>query len=190
VSRIIDIRGTNGSGKTYLVRELIERLGGKKSYYLEDDADRIIGYTLQDGTGLLGPYEKAVSGGCDQIRTMDQVCDLVRDMVDDGHHTIILEGYIVSHTFSRWHAMAKEMKKRDYKWHFRFLETELEECIRRVKLRRAARGNTNPYDPKNLTRDWHRSRKVVEQFLDAGHDVSWITDVEDIWKEFYADRQA
>src|SRR3990167_2539780 len=128
---IINIRGTNGSGKTYLVRELIKRYHGKP---LPDAHGKPAAYLLDGNIIVIGKYDVAC-GGADTLpkpakrNSMDIVENAVRYYADLGYH-VIFEGLIVSSVWGRWEKLAK-----DYRVVFAFLDIPIEICVKRVKSR-------------------------------------------------------
>lgn len=167
---VFDLRGTHGSGKSHLVHTLLRRYGnrpilgeGTRSGYtpkrkgLPGGASReILGHHAHRlGLAVVGPYTK-VCGGCDAVRTQDEVCRRVR-LFSQEYPRVMLEGILVAHTYSRYLALARELG--DYT--FLFLDTPLGVCIARVKARRLERGNMKPLDPKNVVRDHERVHNVL-----------------------------
>lgn len=61
---ILNIRGCSGSGKTYLVRQIMEELGPPEPLLHSDG--RIEGYLLKDNIRVVGPYLEGC-GGCDRL---------------------------------------------------------------------------------------------------------------------------
>ncbi len=175
---VIDLRGTHGAGKSYVMHELLamhphEPIVKKKEH---------LGYYLPSiDTVIIGKYA-AVTGGCDGIRTPDEVVKRVKKF-SKKYRYVLLEGILVSHTFKRYSKLANKIK--DYR--FLFLNTPLRTCISRVKKRRKAKGNTKPFDPKNLRKDyvqiWKRTRLKC---LIAGHyvvEVPYKLSVETVLEE-------
>ena len=81
---IIDIRGTHGSGKSHIMRNLVteyknvplqgETYAGNKHHKRLDH----LGYYFPKWDAvLIGKYE-SVCGGCDGVKTADEVCRRVR----------------------------------------------------------------------------------------------------------------
>ncbi len=163
---VFDLRGTHGSGKSYVVHTLLRRYGNRPLLGQENGKGRpeVLGhYMPRLGLAAVGPYTK-VCGGCDAVRTQDEVCGRVRSFSQE-YGKVILEGILVAHTYSRYLALAREM--RDYT--FLFLDTPLEVCIERVKARRLERGNAKPLDPRNVIRDHERVHNVLPGlFREAG----------------------
>lgn len=161
---IIDVRGTHGSGKSFVMKSLIEEYAAEPVVNL---AGEHMGYRLKGPEAfVLGKYVTAC-GGCDGIKTADEVVRRVRVFSKLYRH-VLLEGILVAHTFSRYSALATELQ--DYR--FFFLNTPLENCIARVRGRRARDGNTKELNPTNIIKDWHRIwGKLRLQCVEAGHHV-------------------
>lgn len=167
---IINLRGTSGSGKSTAVRYVMA--GGSVSEVRADPVDKHpIGYAVSgavDGVvSVVGKYTTAC-GGCDTIKTQDEICGRVRRFATDGH--VLFEGLLISHLFSRYAALSDELGGIC----FGFLDTPLEVCLERVRARRAARGNTKPLNEKNTVQKWHDMRRVYGKFRDAGHNAVWV----------------
>lgn len=135
---ILNIRGTSGSGKSYLVRGLMEHFGPASE--ITNEGGKVVGYQLAQDIRVVGRYETAC-GGCDTIskvydgqggNSMDQVERIVRQWAAAGH--VIFEGLIVTSVWGRWQRMAQELPV-----HFLFLNTPLEICYQRVLERSGGR---------------------------------------------------
>lgn len=162
--KVINIRGTNGSGKSTIVKKLIRKLAAVP---MRSQDDKILGYcNAHGGISMLGRYETP-TGGCDTIRTQDEICRGVVTLATRGN--VIFEGLLISGMHGRFVALAKAMPT--HQFIFAVLDTPLKKCIKRTIKRRLARGNVTPFDPKNLINK-HRavlsSRLALEK---AGMDV-------------------
>lgn len=62
---ILNIRGTSGSGKTWLIRRIMEELGPPEPI-ISAEGEKPDGYLLQGNIRLVGSYEN-VCGGCDAV---------------------------------------------------------------------------------------------------------------------------
>lgn len=161
---IMDVRGTHGSGKSWVMKQLLaENTNGS---IIRDG--KHVGYHLPDlDAAIVGRYDTDC-GGCDGIKTADEVVRRVRDFSSVYRHTL-LEGILVAHTFSRYSALANELPN----YRFFFLNTPLENCIARVRARRRRAGNVKELDPGNVVRDWHRIwGRLRLQCAEAGHSVT------------------
>jgi thymidylate kinase len=160
---VINVRGTSGSGKTTVMRYIMEKAVRIEKFGPEKKPD---GYQLVLGSGralyLVGSYEN-VCGGCDAIPTQDEICNRVRHWAHEGD--VLLEGLLMSHVFSRYAALAMELQRQDVPSIFGFLDTPLDVCLERVNARRAARGVTEPVNPENTSDKWHANRSTFDKFV-------------------------
>lgn len=169
---IITIRGTSGSGKSTLARRIMahyeygapawkERRQKPLFYELkrvDPRSNKQIGKTLR----VLGHYETAAGGG----DTLDGL-DIISDMVQEGYswgQDVLYEGLVVSSDFLRIEAMSRA----GLPVAVIGLNTDLEECIESVKIRRAAAGNEKELSTK-ATVDKHRAVELMmKRFQVAG----------------------
>lgn len=134
---IVCIRGTSGSGKSFIAKQFIDNHNGKPiEGNLQGKAKKtIVAYRCTDEKfGVLyviGRYETSC-GGCDGIREMDDVENLVRKYAQIGH--VLFEGLIVTSVTKRWVKISKNIEK-----YGRFIwspmTTDIKDCIRNVKKR-------------------------------------------------------
>ena len=173
---VINIRGTSGSGKSTLIRQYLAAHGnGVKVTVPNGKKSLTIGYATEDRppTFVVGRYETDC-GGCDTIKTQDEICHRVRKFARSGH--VLFEGLLVSHIYGRYRDLAIEhTRDRGGPFHFAFLDTPLELCIERVTQRRLSKGNTKPLDPTNTIQKWHDSRRVFEKCKADGLSVHWLS---------------
>lgn len=169
---IINIRGTNGSGKTWVIHQLMQRYG--QTPIRGRDA-RISGHVLGCGARVVGRYVKMdgvtplSTGGCDTVPTLDKVEELVRLHARRG--SVVFEGLLISGVYGRWDVFANTVP--DFR--FVFLSTTLEECIWKVETRRSAAGKIKLLNPTNLTFKFRAVENTRVRFVDAGHAVWQVT---------------
>jgi hypothetical protein len=169
---VLDIRGTHGSGKSWIVRQVLERYRhiAIEGPGLTGKGSRIWGYRVpQVDCGIVGSYE-VQNGGCDTIKDMAKIVEVMKKLATE-HANVIMEGIFVAHTFKRYDELANDMAA--YGYRFFFLNTPLRTCIARVRARRIAKGNEKDLDTTNIERDhdtiWARLRI---KFAEAGHKVT------------------
>lgn len=134
---IVNLRGTSGSGKSNVARQLMESGAAEISlapYTALNGANRFVtGYFITDlSLIVVGPY-KVMAGGCDRIWTQDQVCESIRLAARQAKN-VFFEGLLVSGIFSRYLALSKELGGMTWA----FMDTPVETCIARVRARTAA----------------------------------------------------
>jgi hypothetical protein len=168
---VINVRGTSGSGKSTIVRGIMEKgqvgpigEGRKPDGYIVQIPE------LVRPVYVVGPYVTAC-GGCDAISTQDEICARIRAYSTLGD--VLVEGLLMSHSFARYVALDRELFARDGThciW--AFLDTPLSLCLDRVRARREERrlatgGEFKELNTKNTT-DKHRDNfEVYEKFLKA-----------------------
>jgi hypothetical protein len=179
---IINLRGTSGSGKSHIVREIMASVGGKDAFVRikEDGRKQPLGYLSppytswapQNGnihSGQLfipGHYETAC-GGCDTIHGNDRIFELVRMAAGEGHD-VLFEGLILSVEFNRTLAL----------WTDRFplkvmaVNIPLDQCLESIMTRRRIKNpdakDVNPYNTTNKHKQTIRSMERLQQ---AGVDT-------------------
>lgn len=170
---ILNIRGTSGSGKSWIVYELMKLCGATEQLHDADGADhgKVIGYSLFDNKlGVVGRYETAC-GGCDTIKTQDEIRSRV-EIFATLHDHVLFEGLLVSQIYQRYADMAREHGE---EFKFLCLDTPLDVCIARVEVRRLVAGNSKPFNPNNsLTPKWHSCQTNYQKALKDGLNPIWL----------------
>jgi protein-tyrosine-phosphatase len=149
---IINVRGINGSGKSKIMFDLIERFKAKP---MKDEGGYIWAYDLntKPKAFILGNYE-TLTGGCDVIPTLAQVSEQVMTLAKMG--SVLFEGIIISGTATRWLYLANALD--NHKVIFGFLDTPKEECYARRVVRD---GKCNVQNLEQKYRYFQRSFRVL-----------------------------
>lgn len=182
---IITIRGTSGSGKTTLARRIMELYGSRQPRYKERrkqplyyDLYGIDGDVGAEASGgvmsrmpltVLGHYESATGGGDTISDGQDYIAELVREH-HERQHDVLYEGLVVSSDFSRVAAMHND----GLPIHVIALNTPLDVCLESVKMRRAAKGNDSPLNPKTTTEKHRAVAAMVPRFRAAGVPTHFV----------------
>lgn len=133
--KLIQIRGSNGSGKTTMMKQFVEK------HNLEIKNIDVGGIPTDISTNqdmsiiVLGKYNKK-TGGCDLYKNKEHISKTIYQVVKDYRPKILLfEGLIYGLTYKFAKTLADTMKKYgyDYKGICLYLEPEL--AIKRVLLR-------------------------------------------------------
>lgn len=154
---IIQIRGTSGSGKTWVMRQVMNQLGPWKPQYTEGRRKPLY-YSNVLGVAVLGHYE-ATCGGCDNIGSAAQVYQLIQRLT--GNHRVILcEGLLLSEDV-KWTSQLDDVR-------VIYLVTPIEKCIELIKQRRANAGNAKPLNEHNTRNRVAVIERSRVKLLDAG----------------------
>ena len=166
---LINLRGTHGSGKSTSIRGLLDANDARPIYGalgLRPEAYKIIfaSKTLY----VIGPYQTAC-GGCDTVQPYALICPLIEKYAAVGD--VIFEGALIS---GCWGTVGRVLERQGRDAIVVFLDTSVEECIRRVKARRVARGDNRAFNPANLIQK-HAAITRLKQKLDAAGVVQTVT---------------
>lgn len=133
---VIQLRGTNGSGKTWVVNQLFNAYEFKTIVNKYGEA---MGYYAKEvNLFILGRYSNSC-GGCDNIGSQDEICKRIRKAVRKGWN-VVFEGLLSSHLALRYVELYREMQGQGVECFFIFLDTPLEKCYENIMARREASG--------------------------------------------------
>lgn len=171
---VVNLRGVNGAGKTYVVKALLgdnSRQVDLVPWVTKTGKPRAItGHISEDGICAVGRYDPNLqTSGCDAIKLPGDknyihVMEAVRQAMKVAPH-VIFEGVYVSATFGRYLEFSKEIGGMVWA----YLDTPWAVCRQRILTRN---GKTF-----NETREGYMSRKRIdilrtgEKALDAGEQV-------------------
>lgn len=166
---IIQIRGTSGSGKSTIVRKVMDHYSRQESIYMEG-RKQPLAYNMRGrkGTGyrtyILGHYE-IPTGGADTLSNKgnEWITNHILEKSQDSH--ILYEGLMMSGGTKQSFIMYKNVKEL---LHIIFLNTPLDVCLDSVRQRRLARGNIDPLNPKTTTDTHRKSKNYYKKLKDAG----------------------
>lgn len=162
---IINIRSTNGGGKSTVVRSVLERFPHKPIYGIlgpkKPEAYQLA-LSKQKFLYLLGPYHTP-AGGADCIQPYENIPVLVEKYAAKGH--VLFEGVLISKSKGTVGICLEQWGKQAV---LLFLDTSLEECIRSVEQRRTDRDDGRKFNPKNLTEAFKAVQRVRKTLLNEG----------------------
>lgn len=168
---IVNIRGTHGSGKSTIATRIMNKYGYIEHIKISADGmkARTAGYIVPIKRGetlfIVGKYETAC-GGCDGIQPYSDIWPRVAAAAEDHHH-VLFEGALISTTYG---SIGQESEFFGNDFVFAFMDTPLEECVRRVNARRAARGAGPIEDIKNIAGK-HATIAALRSKLMYGHQT-------------------
>src|SRR3990167_3725813 len=138
---IVNVRGNGGSGKTFTVRHVMDKLNAQP--FKKNEKGKVLYYHLDNDIYVIGSYATAC-GGCDTISDVNDTQSYIEECVSLGG-SVVFEGLLLSGCYGRWLGVSKKLG--DFVW--AFMDTPIETCLERTKQRRIARGDLRPLNPKN-----------------------------------------
>jgi len=145
MNHIINVRGTNGSGKTTAVRRIMDHLTYVRDYTTKNGVfTHAYSTPAEELVFFVGKYEGAVTGGVDRVKNVRDVVEACRELSAYGH--IVMEGLLISGL----QQLTKDVADAcigNAQFHALTLDTPKETCIAQTLNRRALAGNDKPFDP-------------------------------------------
>lgn len=172
---IIQLRGASGSGKTWVVQQLMKQY---KFNPVKDRKNEIKGYYCKElNLFLVGKYETP-TGGCDTINqnSQNRICKRIEKATSRGWN-VLFEGLICSHIAARYADLYKRMTDDGIRVKYIFLDTTLEKCRQNINARRAKKGKP-PVQAKNTEKDYtstHRSRENMKNMGVPSKDMPLLS---------------
>lgn len=177
---VINLRGTSGSGKTTIVRNILNH--GNWINWMDPSGKKVWGYINQQlGWAIVGSYENTC-GGCDTIRTQDETEARIEQLLDWGF-SVVFEGLLISTLSSRWIKFSQKVANRANML-FYYLNTPIEDCLNRIQARRQVAGNNRPFNPQN-TIDRVKAIETTYQKLTAAGCCCIKASQEEIMNNLY-----
>lgn len=171
---IFNLRGTNGTGKSTVAHALIKKAKAHATDFWPNarkpKPKAYAGTWKGIPIAILGSYE-TVCGGMDTITDINDARDLIiRYGTDPAFPIVFYEGLFISHCMG---TVAKALDEAGLKDRLvmGYLDTPLEECLRRVHARRAERGNTKPFKEQNVIDDFQRVKWNYDKATREGWNV-------------------
>jgi hypothetical protein len=173
-AKIVQVVGTNGAGKSTLVRTLLDEAKRLEPDWYEwlDRRERTVATEVrfENGGGLFVPgHYQTPCGGCDTLKTVDQVFDLVKRGAEQGYN-VLFEGIMVMDTVERTIALGRETDLTVIG-----LTTPLDACLDAVRDRRHSRGAATQLNPSNTVDRARRCSHRLERLEASGVKVLMMT---------------
>lgn len=137
--KVINIRGTNGSGKSTFPIELLKRSTDNEQIdFITEEGVKAALTVLHDTRWVfLGKYKGVKTGGLDTIRTTQAIKDsLYKALKDYPEYNVIMEGILCSTVRSTYVDLFIDIRKNyDVEIVIVGLTTPLEVCLERIQER-------------------------------------------------------
>lgn len=158
---IIQVRGTSGSGKTTVMRKVMDMMGDWNSGFMDGRRNPLFYTSASEWptTSVVGSYASNC-GGVDTISGYGLLLKTVEELHKKGH--VLMEGLLLSEDVKQTLTLLPKKLK------IIFLDTQVDECINRVKKRRVTAGNEKPLKEDNTRRRVDVIQRARERLVGAG----------------------
>jgi len=172
---IINISGTGGAGKSFLIRRIMELYDekvpkivyGRKQplYYQFHRSGDLSGNN--NSLFIPGHYETAC-GGCDTLAGFTPTLDYIYDLIRRGHDKttdVVYEGMLVESDVRR----AAELHADGFPFRVISIELPLAECLESINIRRRRKKPDAPDVKPKATRDrWKAVQRRIPRLRERG----------------------
>ena len=162
---IVQVRGTSGAGKSTVIREVKAKMDYFEPRYIKGRKMPLFYLRELDGQRpciILSHYESPCAG-CDVLGSARHIFDLLQ-ILDLGKYNILCEGLMLSED-TKW-AMQISQVLGQHQTNY-YLTTDIEECIERIKKRRAEKGNDKPLNEDNTRRRYEVINRTQTKLQDV-----------------------
>jgi len=175
MSTIINLRGTNASGKSTAVRSVMDYYGVAEEL-VHPVNGKIIGYILNNNWAVLGRYETDC-GGCDTLPGFDAIRKLVHQCLPMIAGGVLFEGVLWSTVFKSTAELIAELPQ--HKFILATLDTPVETCVARLRHRNEAKAARERKPVKYSNDAGLRSKhdgiyRTHLKLKQAGFDARWV----------------
>lgn len=165
--KVLNVRGTHGSGKSTVVRR-IKDLYQTISPTILPGRGRPFGYNCQganyEPVYIPGHYETP-TGGCDTISSIEDIFGSVLTAAEAGI-SVLFEGIVAQHSATRLFELNSKHPVTVI-----VLKTTLELCIESVIGRRKERGQDGPFNPRNVEKEFKSVLSSTKRLKENGIKV-------------------
>lgn len=145
---LINIRGTNGTGKSTLMRKFMNDNPRHLNFNVNG---RNIKVLESDGNFILGDYTRDC-GGLDTTKNLDEVRGLVREYIGQGN--VFMEGMMYSTLYESPAGIDDEIAKLGHEYYWVQINIPAQVCIDSTVERRVRNNNFDTFDPIQLIKKW------------------------------------
>lgn len=180
MARVIQLRGTNATGKTTAIRQFINR--GTFSVKEIPVAGRQIEYHWDAGRriAILGRYDQCMSGGIDGYITSKELLGsaILRIVKCIQPNALLFEGIVYGVTFQFAYDLNKALKRADADYVGICFIPPLDVALERLKDRNGGK----PVDVGSVQNKWFTASRAYIKLKEAGVNVK-VVDTSRIQKQ-------
>lgn len=176
--RLLQIRGSNGTGKTTMVRNLLGEGFTTKQFNTRPDYAVWFSIGVQVTVGqskwiAIGDYNK-LNAGLDNVRTTEDALVAIESAWNlYPNYSVVFEGALASTVYSTWAEFGQRFSPN---YRCAFMATPCEVSLERIQVRRAESGKP-PKDVKNTVRHFGENITIKGKYERDGVPSGWVLDL-------------
>jgi hypothetical protein len=170
MNKVLSIRGSNGAGKTWVARRIMDR--AEADFKKKVTLDNGVFVNVYNKFVILGSYDR-VCGGCDTIKTPQQVWDAV--VYCANFTNVIYEGVIVGNVYEPTIILSKRLEEIGATLIPICLNTPFDQCVENVNKRRAAEGKPPIEKTDNILTNDKKNISSAKKLHAAGFNPHWVS---------------
>lgn len=176
---VINIRGTGGSGKSTLVRKVMDCYPnfakiteeGRRRPMATCHWFPVVKGLQPNGLFVPGHYETDC-GGCDTIKTVDKTYELIRTASLGDGNNVLCEGIMIQDDVTRAVTLDQDLKKAGGRLVVVSLTTPIDLCLAGIRARRGAEKEAaKPLNEKNTRDRMKRQENSLHRLRQAGVEL-------------------
>lgn len=172
VTWCLNVRGTNGSGKTSLARSFMES-SKPVEIFVSGYKHPMYTYCVDDNVLLIGSYRNKC-GGCDTLRKAEIVRLIKLAWMTECN--VLFEGVLVGDSKEPYYWLMKEFNDTiiEKPWGFVYLDLSFETCLKRVYERNGGK----PVKEEQIKAKWAGAQRYRDWQKEQGNAIICIIDAE------------
>ena len=170
MTKVFSIRGSNGAGKTWVARRIMDR--AEPDFKKKMTLDNGVLINIYKDFVILGSYDR-VCGGCDTIKTPQMVWDAVVECA--AYTNVIYEGVIVGNVYEPTMILNARLKEVGGEIVPICLSTPFEQCVANVNARRAVEGKPPIEKTENILTNDKKNISSARKLHVAGLNPHWVS---------------
>lgn len=156
--RVVQVRGTHGSGKTTMVRQFLEIEGVDRLIELPTSQGIANAILTNSGFVVLGKYKDGSNfGGCDGYKNRTMVVEAIDAALDGNPAGVVFEGVFYGMTVKLARDVAEIAERHGYAYRGVYCHREFEDTVRAVHERNGGR-------PFNEEKQLVKCQKVLSSY--------------------------
>lgn len=162
----INIRGTNGTGKTTLARGFIEADKNAEEIFIKGMKKPAFVYCHEQNVLIVGHYRNKC-GGCDTMVKKDIIRLIKLAWLTDCN--VLFEGVLVSDSKVPYYEYMRDLHEQcvNRNWGFAYLMMDFDKCLKRVYQRNGGK----PVKEHQIKQKWKSSYRYMQWHQEQGDCV-------------------